>query len=77
MTECVQYAGSTVDRGTVSRVNADAHPVGLMNSGTFSSPWISQLDRKDAEVVIDLGSLPYEVWRRGIHAWGCTIPVVQ
>ena len=56
-----------MDRGRVSRVNADAHPVGLMNSGSFTSPWISQLNRKDAEVVIDLGSLPYEVWRVGIH----------
>ena len=45
----------------MSRVNADAHPVGWMNSGGFTSSWISQLNRKDAEVVINLGALPYEV----------------
>ena len=68
LTDCVQYAGSVVvNRGSVRRVNADAHPVGLINSGGFTSPWVSQLNRKDAEVVIDLGTLPYEVWREGIH----------
>ena len=61
LTDCGQYAGSLVSRGSVSRVNADAHPVGWMNSGGFTSSWISQLNRKDAEVVINLGALPYEV----------------
>ena len=60
-----------MNRGSVRRVNADAHPAGLMNIGGFTSSWISQLNRKDAEVVIDLGSLPYEV-RGGMHQSLCS-----
>ena len=58
---CTQHTGLATDRGSVTRLNTNAHPPSFSNDNVTNSFWNSQNTQKMVNVTYMLSDVPIEV----------------
>ena len=70
---CIQHIGGSINRGSVGRINPNAHPPGYINDFGAANGWISAPNEREVNVSVVLTNSLYEVSCQYRHSWPCLV----